>query len=92
MRVTLESTTKIVGLTMDTAETALEPICGVNHSVPARIWEGTTESGIKVHAYITRIAIDKDEPPEAVELFERELAAQRPPSPAVALIPLRLIL
>ena len=40
MKVTLESTTKIVEL----------------NGVQARIWEGTTEGGIRVHAFITRIA------------------------------------
>src|SRR3990172_7172962 len=44
MKITLESTSHIVNL--------------INGGlpVPARIWEGTTESGIPVHCYITRIA------------------------------------
>ncbi len=46
MKITVENTTKIVTL----------------NGVPARIWEGFTESGIKCHCYITRIAIDKDKP------------------------------
>jgi hypothetical protein len=45
MKVTIESTSKIVEL----------------NGVPARVWEGTTDSGIKVHCFVTRIAIDKDE-------------------------------
>lgn len=68
MRVELESTTKVVTL----------EISGVG--VPARLWEGVTSSGIKVHAYITRIAHDVNEPPEKVEEFKRELSQQRPPS------------
>jgi hypothetical protein len=78
MKVTLESTSKVV---------ALETPQG---TVPARIWEGHTESGIPVHAYVTRIAA-----PAAgadVSQFERELQEQAAPSPAVQEIPLRLIL
>ncbi len=77
MIVTLESTTKIVRLVVDGRE------------VPARVWEGTTSSGIPCHAYITRIAVAPDQ--DAAE-FERELVEQRRPSPAIEAIPLRLIL
>jgi hypothetical protein len=48
MTVTLTSTTKVVKL----------------NGVPARIWEGYTESGIKIHAFITRVAVNKDEDTE----------------------------
>jgi len=57
--------------------------------VPARIWEGETDSGIKIHAYITRVAVDRD---ADCGQFERELQEHRAPSPAVEGIPLRLIL
>jgi hypothetical protein len=77
MKVTLESTTKIVELKTD---------AGV---VPARIWEGTTESGVKVHAYVTRIAVARD---DDTSQFERELKECRAPSPEVQAIPLRMIL
>ena len=77
MQVQLESTTKIVNLVVD----------GV--SVPARIWEGVTATGIPCHAYITRIAVAYDK--DASE-FARELQEQRKPTPAVAAIPLSLIL
>jgi len=73
MKVTLESTEKIVTV----------------NGVPARIWEGHTESGIRVHAYMTRIAAPET---EDLEQFARELQKCRPPSPEVAAIPLRLIL
>lgn len=62
MKVTLESTSKIVDL---------------NNGVQARLWEGHTESGIEVHAFITRIAVDKE---ADTSQFERELLEQRPPS------------
>ena len=77
MKVVLESTSKIVRLVVDGRE------------VPARVWEGTTSSGIPCHAYITRIAVAPDQ--DAAE-FERELLEQRRPSPAIEAIPLRLIL
>jgi len=48
MTVTLTSTDKTVELKTPT---------GI---VPARIWEGTTESGIRCHAFITRIAVHRD--------------------------------
>lgn len=73
MKVTLQSTTKIVQL----------------NGVPARIWEGTTESGIPVHAYVTRIAVHEDQ--DQME-FERELQAHEQPSVEIAAIPLRMII
>jgi hypothetical protein len=43
---------------------------GTCNDVPARIWQGTTESGIPVIAFITRIGVpDGHDPSE----FEREL-------------------
>jgi len=74
MKATIESTTKITHL----------------NGVPARIWEGQTESGIKIHCYITRVAIDKDDP--RAEEFEKELKEQKVPSPEIEAIPLRMIL
>lgn len=69
MQVQLESTDKIV---------ELQTPSGI---VPARIWEGTTANGIKCHAFITRIAVHKDD--DAAE-FERELQEHRRPSAALA--------
>lgn len=79
MIITIESTTKVVQLSGSYGE-----------PVPARIWEGKTESGIKVHCYITRIAVEEDEP--RTEEFEQELMQCRTPSAGVLSIPLRLIL
>ena len=73
MIVKLESTTKLVTV----------------NGVPARIWEGTTDSGIPVHAYVTRIAVHKD---ADASQFERELQECRVPSPEVAAISTRLVL
>ena len=76
MRVTIESTSKIVDLIAN------------GQPIKARIWEGHTDSGIPVHCYVTRIATDAAD----VSQFDRELSEQRVPSPAIAAIPLRLIL
>ncbi|MFA4971816.1 MAG: hypothetical protein WC683_04335 [bacterium] len=73
MKATLESTSKIVHL----------------NGVPARIWEGETESGIPIHCYITRVAVA--EGADSTQ-FQLELDQVRSPSPEVAAIPLRLIL
>jgi len=65
MKITIESTTQIVDL---------------NNGVQARIWEGTTESGIAVHCFVTRIAVHKH---DDASQFERELQTHRPPSPVL---------
>ena len=76
MKVTLESTSKLVTLIVDGAE------------VPARIWEGHTEGGIPCHAFITRIAASAD---QDLSQFERELQERKAPSSDVEFYPLRLI-
>ena len=79
MKITLTNTNKIVSLVTPTGE------------VPARIWEGTTEGGIAIHAYITRIGVH-----EALDhsQFERELDSCEAPraTAEIEAIPLRLIL
>jgi hypothetical protein len=74
MKITIENTTKIVTL----------------NDVPARIWEGETESGIKCYCFITRIAIAIDETRD--EEFKKELEATRAPSTEMMAYPSRLIL
>jgi hypothetical protein len=73
MKVVLTSTTMVVEL----------------NGVPCRIWEGATESGVPVHAYIVRVAA-----PVAADqhAFQAELLHCEAPSPGVAAIPLRMIL
>lgn len=63
MKITFESTDKIVDLVT------------ANGTVPARIWEGVTESGIPCHAFITRIAVQKD---LNSSQFDRELKETKP--------------
>lgn len=77
MKVELHNTSKIVELDVGGA------------TVPARIWEGITENGVRCHAYITRIAAHKD---QDLSLFEAELQAEAPPSAEIQAIPFRLIL
>jgi hypothetical protein len=73
VKVKLESTTKMV-------------VCD---GLYTRVWEGKTESGIEVHAFIVRLAA----PLSANQAeFEKELQECRAPSPDVEAIPLRLIL
>ena len=63
MRITIESTEQIVT---------------VNGNVPARVWVGETDSGIKVQVMVTRIAVDRDEDRTQ---FAAELQEHRAPLP-----------
>lgn len=84
MKITLESTTKIVELNVG------------GGIVSARVWQGETESGIPVHAFITRIVpeIPRSDPQIDAKTaeFERELWRQADPRVDVAAIPLRLLI
>jgi hypothetical protein len=79
MKVTLESTERIVELEMN------------GNVVPARVWIGRTENGIECHAYITRIAVGRDDDASEFERDLREAHVQLPPVLDRA-IPARLIL
>jgi hypothetical protein len=59
------------------------------NGLPARVWEGKTESGIPCHAFITRICVDREQ--DSTE-FDRELQEHRPASPEIDAIPFRLVL
>jgi hypothetical protein len=61
MKITIESTTKIVNAS----------------GVDCRVWEGATETGVKVQCLIPRIAALAG---EDLSQFEAELQEQRPPS------------
>jgi len=80
MKITIENTSVITQLVVN----------GID--VPARIWQGETDSGVPVHVFITRIApeIPKDDPRQ--EQFIKELKEQAAPRPTVVTIPLRMIL
>lgn len=77
MKITIESTTQIVQV--ESSDGGM---------IPARVWEGHTESGIFVHCLITRIAAPST---ENLEQFDRKLRECRPPEVA-NVFPLRMIL
>lgn len=84
MKITIESTAKIVNLVVQGLD------------VPARVWQGHTDSGIPVHCYVTRIAPEiPNTDPRIDQLtadFERELQRQADMRPTVAWIPLRMVI
>ena len=69
MKITIENTDKLVELAIGGAQ------------VPARVWQGETESGVQVHCFVTRIAVPLDAPAEVQEQFERELQQTAPLRP-----------
>jgi hypothetical protein len=73
MKITIESTSKIIEI----------------NGVPARVWEGQTESGIAVHCFITRIAVDKE---NDTAQFDKELQQTKAPTADIQSYPLRIIL
>lgn len=73
MKAQLESTSKIITV----------------NGIEARVWEGLTENGIRFHAFIVRVGVEKT---SDLSQFEAELKETRPPSPEVAAYPARMIL
>ncbi len=78
MKITIESTTKIVDIITRNGET-----------VQARVWEGATERGVKIQCLIPRIAALKD---QDLSQFEAELSEQSVPSAEVQAFPLRMLI
>lgn len=79
MKITIESTTKII--LVKTSELA--------DGIHCRVWEGMTESGVKVECLIPRIAAREG---QDMAQFEAELQEHRAPSPDVQAFPMRMIL
>lgn len=75
MIVHLHNTTKIVAI----------------NGVPARVWEGHTERGVPVIAFITRIRIAVEREADLAE-FEAELQEMTPPSADVQAWPARMLI
>jgi hypothetical protein len=73
LKITIESTTKKVFL----------------DGIPARIWEGQSDGGVKVICFISRVAVAEG---QDVSQFQKELSQQRPPSVEAEAFPLRMIL
>ncbi len=87
MKITIESTPKIVQLVVNGRE------------VPARVWQGETVTGdgvvVPVQAFITRIAPEIPESDPRIDQltaeFERDLKRQAKARPTVEAIPMRMI-
>jgi hypothetical protein len=62
MKINIESTTKIVSI----------------NGIPSRVWEGKTETGVKVNCFVSLICIDKDE--KRIKDFSSELKQLKEPS------------
>jgi len=73
VKIHLESTSKIVTF----------------NGIECRIWEGKTEAGVPMHAYIARVAIDNN---ADASQFEAELREAKPPTADVAAIPFRMLI
>jgi hypothetical protein len=84
MKITIESTEKTVLLQTDTGE------------VPARMWQGETESGIPVFCFVTRIVpeITEADPhySETIAEFDRDLRSCVPAESAGDEFEMRLII
>ena len=84
MKIIIESTAKIVKL--EFADGSV---------IPARVWQGATESGVPVQCFIARIApeISKTHPDirALTAEFERDLARCADARPTVEAIPMRMI-
>ena len=79
MTITITSTSEVV--TCKTSALADGMLC--------RVWEGTTESGIRVQCLIPRIAALKA---DDLAQFEAQLAEQKPPSFTERAFPLRMVI
>ncbi len=81
MKITIESTDKIITLVDNGVE------------MPARVWLGHTESGVRCHVFVTRVAVKEGQSAEAYAQFERELKETAKATPDdIRAIPLRFIL
>lgn len=69
MKITIQSTTKIVEL----------------NGVPARIWEGVTEDGIELHCYVTRVAVAEGQDTKQFEAQLQQHKAPIPEVEAIPL-------
>ncbi len=85
MKVHIEPTSRVVELVVPSSRPGL-----VGDSVmPARVWEGYTDNGIKVICWVTRVAALRS---DDLSELDAVLAEQRPPSDGALEFPLRMIL
>ena len=89
MKITLHSTSKVLELVPEGY------IAGPRSNpapIKARLWEGTTDSGIPVHCFIVRIAHDESVPADQQQQFERELKSVEAPTVTPKAYDMRLFL
>lgn len=85
MKIHIEPTSRVVELVVPSARPGL-----VGDSVvPARVWEGYTDNGIKVICWVTRVAALRS---DDLSELDAALTEQRPPSAGALEFPLRMIL
>jgi hypothetical protein len=72
MKITVESTTKIVEL----------------NGLQCRVWEGETDKGVKLHAFIPVVAAHEG---QDLSQFDKDLREQQPPSTDVESYPQRMM-
>lgn len=82
MKLRIENTDKVI---------QMQPQGGAG-AIKARIWEGETENGTKVHLYVARVAVPEGADQSAFQRELEEAGAPRKASPDVEAIPLRLII
>lgn len=76
MKMTIESTAELVDI----------------NGVPARIWQGESDSGTPVIAFVTRIAVPEDAGEQAHAQFAAELQQHAVPRAAVQTLPTRMLI
>jgi hypothetical protein len=57
--------------------------------VAVRLWQGTTDQGTPIFAFITRVGVDRQTPCPEIEAALREASA---PRPELTVFPARLVL
>jgi len=95
MRATIESTEQIVELAssgpLGALAEGMRKTAGLAQA-QARVWVGTTETGVPVQMLVVRVAVRTDQPAEVFAQFERELEEKPAARPDVPAFPLRMIL
>lgn len=49
-------------------------IVNINNELDARVWQGQTDSGLKVAVLVPRIAISEDQDDKTIALFKKEMS------------------
>lgn len=84
MKITIESTTKIVTLKSHSE----------GEGIQTRVWQGKTDSGIPVYCLISRVMVPEGRPENEYKEFETELfdKPKAQPDLEASIIPLRFII